>query len=106
ALLHFNDLILGNLTKKEQDDLFNAHSFDKFKEKIKYIITLDIDNKLVLNSAIRLIGTIAHPLNKPILNKSKNKVISGYGIIQPRISIDVDSTNKSLFSQIYAGIGG
>lgn len=106
ALLHFNDLILGNLTKKEQEDLFNAHSFDKFKEKIKYVITLDIDNKLVLNSAIRLIGTIAHPLNKPILNKSKNKVISGYGIIQPRISVDVDSTNKSLFSQIYAGIGG
>ena len=49
---------------------------------------------------------MAHPLNKPILNAEKNKVVKGYGILQPRINMDVESTNKSLFSQLYAGIGG
>ena len=106
ALLHFNDLILNNLNEKEQNNWFQIHTFNNFKHKIKYVITLDVDTQLVLNSALKLVGTIAHPINKPILNKDKTKVIKGYGILQPKISVDVESTNKSLFSQIYAGIGG
>ena len=106
ALLHFNDLILGNMSKDEQNYWFKAHSFHNFKHDIKYVITLDVDTQLVLNSAIALVGTMAHPFNQPLLNKEKTKVIKGYGLIQPKISVDIESTNKSLFSQIYAGIGG
>ena len=106
ALLHFNDLILNNLTEEQQNNLFQVHTFNNFKHKIKYVITLDVDTQLILNSALKLVGTMAHPINKPILNKDKTKVIKGYGILQPKISVDVESTNQSLFSQIYAGIGG
>ena len=106
ALLHFNDLILGNLSKAEQKNLFQVHTFENFSHEIKYVITLDVDTQLILNSALRLVGTMAHPLNKPILNEEKTKVIKGYGILQPKISVDIESTNQSLFSQIYAGIGG
>ena len=106
ALLHFNDLLLGNLTKKEQKEYFKGHTFDDFNHKIKYVITLDVDTELGLNAAWKLVGAMAHPLNKPILNAEKNKVVKGYGILQPRINMDVESTNKSLFSQLYAGIGG
>jgi cyclic beta-1,2-glucan synthetase len=106
ALLHFNDLLLGNLSQKKQDDYFNVHTFHSFKEEIKYVITLDVDTKFSLSSALDLVGTMAHPLNKPGLNKEKNRVISGHGILQPRIGYDVKSTNKSIFAQIYAGIGG
>ena len=74
--------------------------------KIKYIITLDSDTKLVLDSAKKLIGTMAHILNEAILDNKKNIVKEGYGIIQPRIGIDIESTNKSLFTKIFAGIGG
>ena len=49
---------------------------------------------------------MAHPLNRPILNKEKTKVISGYAIMQPRMNIDIESTNTSLYSQVFAGIGG
>ena len=106
ALLHFNDLILNNFTEEEKKKWFQIHTFDNFKHKIKYVITLDSDTELILNSALKLVGTMAHPINKPILNKEKTKVINGYGILQPKISVDVESTNKSLFSQIFAGIGG
>lgn len=106
ALLHFNDLLLGNLTKAEKNDYFKVHTFENFKHKIKYVITLDVDTKLGLNAVWKLVGAMAHPLNKPILNEEKNVVVKGYGILQPRLNIDVESTNKSLFSQLYAGIGG
>ncbi len=106
ALLHFNDLLLGNLTEKEQEEYFKVHTFNNFPHKIKYVITLDVDTRLVLNSALKLAGTMAHPLNRPILNEEKNRVIRGYALLQPRISLEVESTNKSLFSQVYAGVGG
>ena len=41
------------------------------KLDIKYVITLDTDTKLVLNSALNLVGAMAHPMNKPIFNKDK-----------------------------------
>ena len=106
ALLHFNDLLLNNFNEKEKKYWFQIQTLDNLKYKIKYVITLDVDTQLILNSALKLVGTMAHPLNKPILNETKTKVIKGYGILQPKMSVDVESTNNSLFSQIYAGIGG
>lgn len=41
---------------------------------IKYIITLDADTNLVLNSAFELVGAMAHILNKPVINERKNIV--------------------------------
>ena len=43
---------------------------------------------------------------QPVLNAKKTKVIRGYGIMQPRVSVDIEATNRSLYSQIFAGIGG
>ena len=106
GLLHFNDLLLGNLTEEQKKEYFHVHTFDKFPHKIKYVITLDVDTRLVLNTALKLVGTMAHPLNRPILNEEKNKVIRGYSLLQPRVSLEVEATNKSLFSQVYAGVGG
>ena len=43
---------------------------------IKYVITLDSDTELTLNSGIELIEAMAHPLNKPEINNKR--VVSGY----------------------------
>lgn len=74
--------------------------------KIKYIITLDSDTDLVLDSAFELIGAMAHILNKPKLGKNKDIVVEGHALMQPRVGIDLDSSNKSIFTKIYAGLGG
>ncbi len=106
ALMHFNKLLLGKLTDKEKENYINVETVSNLKAKIKYVITLDADTELVLNTAQSLVGLMAHPSNRPVLSKNKDKVISGYGIVQPRVSVDIESTNKSIYSQLIAGIGG
>ena len=76
----------------------------KVKPKIKYVITLDSDTDLVLGSAFELIGAMAHILNTPILNKGKDLVIEGTGMIAPRVGIDLEVSNKNMFTKIYAGL--
>lgn len=106
ALLHFNKLLLGTMSAKDKEKYIFCENVSELKNKIKYVITLDTDTELILNAAPRLVGLMSHPLNEPILNKEKTKVIKGYGIVQPRIGIDIESTNASSYSQLIAGIGG
>lgn len=106
GLLHFNKLLLGKLTDSDKEKYIYCESVSELKAKIKYVITLDADTELVLNTAQSLVGLMAHPSNTPVLSKNKDKVISGYGIVQPRVSVDIESTNKSTYSQLVAGIGG
>ncbi len=106
AIHHFNQLLLHQFTKKEAKKYFHVHTLEDFQVDIRYVITLDTDTDLVLNTALNLVGAIAHPLNHPVLNKTKTKVISGYALMQPRVSVDIESTNQSFYSQIFANIGG
>jgi len=106
ALIHFNKLLLGKLEKEDKEKYVYAETVTKLNKKIKYVITIDTDTELVLNTALSLVGVMAHPLNKPVLNRTRNKVVSGYGIVQPRVNVDIESTNKSIYSQLMAGIGG
>ncbi len=106
ALIQFNQVLLHKMSKKDQDYWYFANTLGDFKEDIRYVITLDQDNRLVLNTALNLVGAMAHPMNHPILNKEGTKVIKGYALMQPRVSLDIEATNKSLYSQIFAGIGG
>ena len=74
ALLQFNKILLGE--KIDENKYFNVNMLKGNKLDIKYVITLDTDTKLVLNSALNLVGAMAHPMNKPIFNKEKTKVFS------------------------------
>lgn len=106
ALLQFNNILLNKMDKETSEKCFNVNMLQDNNLNIKYIITLDANNTFVLNTALNLVGAMSHPLNRPILNKEGTKVIKGYGIMQPRPSLDIEATNKSLYSQIFAGIGG
>ncbi len=72
-------------------------------ESIRYVITLDADTVLPRGAAARLIGTMAHPLNRAFFDVMTGKLIAGYTILQPRTEIKPVSAGRSLFSQIYAG---
>ncbi|MDD5888135.1 MAG: glucoamylase family protein [bacterium] len=106
AILQFNKILLHDANKAFLDKYFNVNMLENNTLNIKYVITLDTDTRLVLNTALNLVGAMAHPLNRPVLNKEGTKVIRGYGLMQPRVSVDIEATNKSLYSQIFAGIGG
>ncbi len=70
----------------------------------KHVITLDDDTLLPPGAARLLAGNALHPLAKPEIRDGK--VVSGYGIIQPRISLRLESVGRTLFSRIFAGHGG
>ena len=103
-LTQFNEYLLGN-----EENVFRANIIEEYKDcipKIQYVITLDADTDLILNSAFELVGAMAHILNKPVIDEEKNVVIEGHGLIQPRIGINLDISYKTIFTQIFAGAGG
>ncbi len=73
---------------------------------IKYVITLDTDTQLPRDSARTLIGNMAHPLNRPIYDPVKGRIVEGYAILQPRASISLNSSGQSWFTKLYAGESG
>lgn len=74
--------------------------------QMKYVITLDSDTKLPHGTAKKLIGTMAHPLNRAVVDRELGHVIHGYGILQPRVSVSMDSASKSWFARICANSPG
>jgi cyclic beta-1,2-glucan synthetase len=102
ALLELNNL----LENPEKKGSFNIVGDISVLNQIKYVITLDADTRLPLHGAKKLIGTISHPLNKAVFDHKKGIVVEGYGLIQPRINVSIESANKTLFTRIFAGQGG
>src|SRR6185312_2405753 len=65
---------------------------------VRYVITLDADALLPRGEAAALIGTIAHPLNRAVFRDDGTRVVEGYGILQPRVSVTLESANRSRFA--------
>ncbi|MGE5543365.1 MAG: glucoamylase family protein, partial [Bacillota bacterium] len=74
--------------------------------QIRYVITLDADTQLPLESARRMVGAMHLPYNRPVLNKSRTRVIEGYGVMQPCISISHKSALRSRFASLYSADPG
>ncbi len=74
--------------------------------KIRYCITLDRDTSLPRDIARTLIGIALHPLHRPRFDPRQGRVVEGYGILQPRVSVTLSSAAGSLFSRVYAGHTG
>ena len=115
-LNQFNEYLLGN-----SEDIFLYNSIEEYKligqnndynqeniefPNIKYVITLDADTDIPLDTAKELIGAMSHILNKPVIDENKNIVLEGYGIMQPRIGVNLDVSLKTKFTKIFAGVGG
>ncbi len=74
---------------------------------VRYVITLDADTRLPRGSAARLVGTLAHPLNRPRFDSSVGRVVEGYALLQPRVTPTLPTDREgSLFQRIFSGPGG
>lgn len=102
----FNEYCLGNIKNPFIENTIEENKQSLQEANLKYIITLDADTDLILNSAFELIGTMAHILNKPVISDKTNTVVEGYGMIQPRVGINLQISYKNLFTKIFAGAGG
>ncbi len=75
-------------------------------EHVRFVITLDTDTILPSGAASRLVGTLAHPLNRAVFDDKTGRVISGYTVLQPRMEIHPKSVNHSWFTRFFAGDAG
>jgi len=73
---------------------------------VQYIITLDTDTQLPRESAHEFVGAIDHPLNRAVYDPALRRVVSGYGVLQPRVGISLPSTARSRYAQLYASDAG
>jgi len=74
---------------------------------VRYVITLDADTQLSRGAVARLVGTIAHPLNRATLDPLSGRVVHGYGIVQPRITPTLPADHEaSLFQRTFSGSAG
>jgi cyclic beta-1,2-glucan synthetase len=103
-LHEFNRLLRG----AENTSFMPVHGKPAFAPSgVRYVITLDAETKLPIDSVRQLVGTAAHPLNWPVFDPVKHCVISGYSILQPRVTPTLPQRQEhSLFHQLFSGACG
>jgi cellobiose phosphorylase len=90
----------------------NAESFSAIAGNLealantKYVITLDTDTQLPLEAAWKMIGAMAHPLNRAVYDETKKRITEGYGILQPRAAISIPGTDLTLYQRLHASDPG
>jgi cellobiose phosphorylase len=98
-LTEFNDLLRGG-----SKECFSQIIGDiSILAAVKFVITLDTDTQLPRDAARRLVGTMAHPLNRPHFDPVKGVVTEGYSIMQPRVGVSLPSAGRSWFVKLFAG---
>jgi cyclic beta-1,2-glucan glucanotransferase len=74
---------------------------------VRYVITLDADTRMPRETARRLVGKMAHPLNRPRFDDHSRRVIDGYGVLQPRVTPSLPIGREgSLFQRIFSSMSG
>lgn len=67
---------------------------------VKYVITLDTDTQLSRDSARQFVGAMAHPLNRPRYDATLQRVVAGYGILQPRVAASLMGSSRSRYARL------
>ena len=74
---------------------------------IRFVVTLDADSRLPRDTVGRLIGKMAHPLNRPRFDATSGRVVEGYAILQPRVTPALPVGREgTLFQNVFSNAGG
>ena len=74
---------------------------------VRYVITLDADTRLPRDTVRRLIGKMAHPLNRPLFDVGTGCVVAGHGVLQPRVTPSLPVAREgSLFQRVFSSMNG
>lgn len=74
---------------------------------VRYVITLDADTRIPRDVARRLVGKMAHPLNRPRFDERAGRVVAGHAVLQPRVTPSLPmGRDGSVFQRVMSGRGG
>lgn len=77
------------------------------RQDIRFVITLDADTRLLRDTVRRMVGKMAHPLNRAEFDATRQRVIKGYGILQPRVAPSLPmAQDGSIYQQVFSSPGG
>ncbi|MEN8374048.1 MAG: glucoamylase family protein [Gemmatimonadota bacterium] len=93
-LVELNDRILGRPSSLEI-----LEGSPGRLDAIRYVLTLDADTLLPKGTAARLVGALAHPLNRARFDED-GAVISGYTVLQPRVETAPPSARRTQFARL------
>ena len=76
-------------------------------QNVQYVVTLDADTRLPRDTVRRLIGKMAHPLNRPRLDAARGAIVEGYGVLQPRVTPSLPNGGEgSLYQRVFSSSNG
>ena len=71
--------------------------------RVRYVITLDADTRLPRDTARRLVGKLAHPLNEARFDAQAGRVVEGYAVLQPRVTPSLPILREgSIFQRVFS----
>ena len=74
---------------------------------IRSSVTLDSDTDMPPGRLRELVAIAAHPLNVPVIDAAKRRVVAGYGILQPRVVVPLPTPGTvTLFHWLFSGHWG
>jgi cyclic beta-1,2-glucan synthetase len=74
---------------------------------IRHVLTLDSDTRLPRGAVRQLVGTLAHPLNRPVYDAKRCRVVDGYALLQPRVTPTLPlSGSGTLYQRMSSGPAG
>jgi cyclic beta-1,2-glucan synthetase len=100
---------LNRLLRGATDTTFTPVNSDHIDipEYVKYVVTLDEDTQLTRGVVKKLIGKMVHPLNTPLFDRTKRRIVKGHGILQPKVTPLMPSNgNGSWYQFIFSSPGG
>ncbi len=95
-LHQFNQLLLG----RESPGIEVRAGDPAELEGVKYVLTLDADTFLPPDAAARLVGAMAHPLNRPRLD-DHGRIARGFTVLQPRVHTLPPLSGPTRFARIF-----
>lgn len=97
ALGALNTLIMGG-----ENEFADPGAPAAFAGRFAYVVTLDAGTRMIPGTVKKMVGAIAHPLNRLCVEK---KIKKGYAVLQPRMELPADAvTNR--FVGLFGGAGG
>ncbi len=103
-LEELNRLLLG---RGETSFLPDASGHLAMPAGVRYVLTVDADTRLPLGSVRALVGTAAHPLNRPQVSAAERRVVAGYAVLQPHITPLLPAVEEhSLYREIVTSGSG
>lgn len=97
---------LVRLIKNEKNEFSVIHGDVTRLKNSKYIMAVDSDTEIPAGALPRLVSIAAHPLNRPVISRKKQKVTDGFGIIVPSVNTGIKQASTSHFSALMSGNGG